>query len=191
MATTSPIIQEKPSQTKSYLGMIFFLISEVFLFGSLFWTYYYLKIKTPVWPPQGVKLDTVLASVNTVILVLGSGMVWWAVHSIRQGKEKRLALGLAITMLLGAAFLGITFWEWVHLNFRPWSHAYGSTVYIMTGFHAVHVLIGTLLMLFLLIRTLRHRFSARHFEAVEVSALYWHFVDVVWLAVFSTIFIIK
>ena len=191
METTSTVTETKPSQTTSYLGMIFFLISEAFLFGSLFWTYYYLKVKTPVWPPQGVKLDTVLASVNTGILVTGSMTMWLAVRSIRQGKEKRLAFCLAATMVLGATFLGITFWEWTHLNFRPWSHAYGSTFYTLTGFHAMHVLIGTLLMLFLLVRTLRHRFSSRRFVAVEVGGLYWHFVDVVWLAVFSTILIIK
>ena len=191
METTSPVREVRTSQTTIYLGMILFLISEAFLFGSLFWTYYYLKAKTPVWPPQGVELGIILATVNTIILVTGSIAAWVAVDSIRKGNEKRLAFCLAATMVLGATFLGITFWEWTHLNFRPWSHAYGSTFYTLTGFHAMHVLIGTLFMLFLLVRTLRHRFSSRRFVAVEVGGLYWHFVDIVWLAVFSTIFIIK
>ncbi len=191
MAAVSPAVREKPIQTNSYLGMILFLISECFLFGSLFWTYYYLRVKTPVWLPDGVKLDTTLAAVNTFILLSGSLTIWLATRAIRQGNAEKAARALAATMLLGAAFMGITFWEWTHLSFRPWSHAYGSTFYTLTGFHALHVLMGVALMFFLLMRTLRGRFSSQGYAAVEVGALYWHFIDAIWLGVFVTLFIVK
>jgi len=150
-----PAAAEKASRSLPYLGMIFFLISEAFLFGALFWTYYYLRAQTVVWPPAGVQLDSSLAMANTVILLSSSAAIWWAGGQIRQGKAKGLAAGLTITIVLGAAFLGITGWEWTHETFRPWTDAYGSIFYLMTGFHALHVFGGVLLMLSMLARTLR------------------------------------
>jgi heme/copper-type cytochrome/quinol oxidase subunit 3 len=173
------------------LGMVFFLISEAFLFGSLFWTYYYLRAKTAQWPPAGVTLDSNLAYVNTAILLSSSLVIWWAGRSIRRGGQRGLTAGLIAVMCLGIAFLGITGYEWSHETFRPWTHAYGSIFYTMTGFHALHVLAGVFLMLSLLARTLRGRFSAQKYLAVEVGSLYWHFVDFIWLIVFTTLFIVR
>jgi heme/copper-type cytochrome/quinol oxidase subunit 3 len=181
----------KDSQTPMYLGMILFLISEVFLFGSLFWTYFYLRADSPVWPPAGVHLDIVLASINTAILLLSSVSVLWAGKAIHRGDEKGLAKGLGLTVLLGVAFLGITIFEWTHETFLPWTSAYGSIFYTMTGFHALHVLGGVLLMSALLVRTLRHRFSSSHSLAIEVGSLYWHFIDLIWIILFTTLFILK
>lgn len=183
------ISPDKESSSPMRLGMVLFLVSEAFLFGSLFWTYYYLRALTPNWPPE--RPSATLAGVNTVLLLASSGTVWWGTRAIRTGKERGLFLGLAATFVLGSAFLGITFWEWTHEAFRPWSHAYGSIFYTLTGFHALHVFGGLLIMLALLARTVRHRFSAEHFLAVEVGSLYWHFVDFVWIFVFSTIFIVR
>ena len=183
----SPAVQ--PS--KNYFGMVMFLISEAFLFGSLFWTYYYLRATTPVWPPAGVKPDLMLASINTILLLSSSAVIWWAVRSIRQGNQKALAASLMITMALGTIFLGITIFEWIQAPFRPWTHAYGSIFYTLTGFHALHVFCGILLMAALLTRTLKGRFSATNFKAVEIGSLYWHFVDLIWILVFVTVFIVK
>lgn len=188
---TSRVEGEVPSRTLMRQGIILFLISEAFLFGTLFWTYYYLKVKSTVWPPQGVALDTTYAAVMTVLLVASSGTIMWAVRSIRRGNEKGLALGIVVTMVLGSAFLGMTVWEWLHESFLPWTHAYGSTFFTLTGFHALHVFAGVILLATLLTRTLRHRFTSKGFVAVETGSLYWHFVDIVWLAVFSTLFIIR
>lgn len=182
----------RPWQTTLYLGMVLFLISESFLFGSLFWTYYYLKGRLePLWPPEGVHLAIGLASINTAILLSSSVAIQWAISSIRRGSQRGLVLGLLATILLGATFLIITGWEWTHLPFRPWSHAYGSIFYTLTGFHAAHVLGGLFILLALLVRALRGRFSRERYLAVEVGGLYWHFVDAVWLGVFSTIFLIR
>lgn len=173
----------------AYLGMVLFLVSEVFLFGSLFWTYYYLRAESPNWPPAHPTAS--LATVNTLVLLASSGTIWWAGRAIHRGREKGLAFGLVATLLLGSTFLGITAWEWVHETFRPWSHAYGSIFYTLTGFHALHVFGGVMIMLVLLTRTLRHRSSPQNYLPVEVGSLYWHFVDFIWLLVFSTLFIIR
>ena len=185
------IEQTRVSQSPNRLGMILFIISETFLFGALFWTYYYLRATTSVWPPQGVTLDTPYASVMTAILLVSSSTTWWQVEPYVGGSENGLARGLIATILLGSAFLGMTVWEWLHESFQPWTHAYGSIFFTLTGFHALHVFVGVMIMLVLLIRTIRHRFSSQRFLAVEVGSLYWHFVDIVWLFVFSTIFIVR
>ncbi len=182
---------EKTARSYVYLGLVLFLISEAFLFGSLFWTYYYLRASNTVWPPAGVQLDMLLASINTFILLSSSGVIWWAGRSIRQGRKNGLALGLTITIILGITFLGITIFEWTHENFRPWTSAYGSIFYTLTGFHAFHVFGGVLLLSSLLTRTLKNRITATNFRAVDIGSLYWHYVDFIWIIVFSTLFIVR
>jgi cytochrome c oxidase subunit I+III len=181
--------QASPRSSPMRMGISLFVASEAFLFGALFWTYYYLRGLTPGWPPEHPAAG--LAAANTVLLVSSSVAVWLAGRAIRKRNERGLYAGLLVTAVLGAAFLGITGWEWVHEDFRPWTNAYGSTFYTLTGFHALHVFGGVVLMLALLTRTARHLFSADNFTAVQVGSIYWHFVDVVWLAVFTTIFIIR
>ena len=188
---TIPLGKEQEAGSPMRLGVVLFLVSELFLFGSLFWTYYYLRAKTEIWPPAGVTLDLNLASVNTAILLVSSLTLLWAGRSIRQNRSKGLATGLVATICLGLAFLGITGYEWTHETFRPWSEAYGSIFYTMTGFHAFHVFAGILLLLSLLARTLRGRFSAQKRLAVEVGSLYWHYVDFIWILVFTTLFIVR
>jgi cytochrome c oxidase subunit 3 len=178
-------IQSSPMR----LGMSFFLASESFLFASLFWTYYYLRALAPQWPIHHPA--SVLAAFNTVLLLASSGTVWLGARAIRKGNGKGLSIGLMATAILGAAFLIITFWEWAHEDFRPWTDAYGSIFYTLTGFHALHVSGGVVLMLVLFSRAARNRFSADNHATVEAGSMYWHFVDVVWLLVFSTIFIIR
>jgi cytochrome c oxidase subunit 3 len=184
--------EEKPWQSTPYLGMALFLISESFLFGSLFWTYFYLRGRLlPDWPPQGVQLAMVLVSINTAILLSSSGTMQWAIGSVQRGSRGGLVLGLLATIALGATFLGITGWEWVHVPFRPWSHAYGSIFYTLTGFHGAHVLGDLLLLLALLVRAWRGLVGRGRSLAVEVGGLYWHFVDAVWVGVFTSLFIIR
>jgi cytochrome c oxidase subunit III len=181
----------KAVQAPIYLGMILFLISEAFLFGSLFWTYYYLRAEASSWPPAGVELHLTLVSINTFILLASSITVWWAGGALRKNNQNGLALGLAITTILGVVFLGITIWEWTHETFRPWANAYGSIFYTLTGFHALHVFGGVLLLLSLLIQTLRHRFDSTNSRVVEIGSLYWHYVDFIWIIVFITLFIVR
>jgi heme/copper-type cytochrome/quinol oxidase subunit 3 len=186
---SSPPNTERTAGSPMKWGILFFLVSEVFLFGSLFWTYYYLRGQTPGWPPEHP--DAILASINTFFLLSSSVTMWWAIRSIRLGRESGLALGLGATLVLGATFLGITIFEWIHEPFQPWTNAYGSIFFTLTGFHALHVLAGLLLISALLTRTLRHRFSSTRFLGAEIGSYYWHFVDLIWIFVFSSIFIIR
>jgi cytochrome c oxidase subunit III len=182
---------EQSGRSPMFMGMVLFLVSELFLFGSLFWTYYYLRAENAIWPPAGVHLDLTLAIINMVILLSSSLSVWWAGRAIRGGSRTGLATGLVITMVLGSVFLGITIFEWTHEMFRPWTSSYGSIFYTLTGFHALHVFGGVVLLLSLLVRTLRGRISATNNKSVEIGSLYWHYVDFIWLIVFSTLFIVK
>ena len=174
-----------------FTGMVLFLVSEAFLFGALFWTYYYLRATTPVWPPAGVNIDRTLAIVNTILLLSSSAAIWFATSAIRKGNQRGLLLGLAATFILGSAFLGITVWEWFHEPFGPWTHAYGSIFFTLTGFHALHVFAGLVLMSSLFIRSARRLYSSTSYLAIDIGSMYWHFVDFIWLFVFTTVFIVK
>jgi heme/copper-type cytochrome/quinol oxidase subunit 3 len=171
--------------------MIIFLASEVFLFGSLFFTYFYLKINTKPWPPAGVNLDSRLAAINTGILICGSVLVWAASSLVRRGRMAATRAALLGASLLGFVFLGITGWEWLHESFRPWTNAYGSIFFTLTGFHALHVFGGAMLMLALSIRTRRGKYTFATHTGIEVGALYWHYVDFIWILVFTTLFFIR
>ena len=184
-------VRDKPVSGVSLTGMVVFLASEIFLFGSLFFTYFYLKINTRPWPPAGVSLDTNLAAVNTAVLVCGSAMVWGASSLVRRGKMFATQAALLLASLLGFAFLAITGWEWAHESFQPWTNAYGSIFFTLTGFHALHVFGGAMLMLALSIRARRGKYTAGNHTGIEVGALYWHYVDVIWILVFTTLFFIR
>jgi cytochrome c oxidase subunit 3 len=184
-------IKEKPQSSPIKLGMILFLISEAFLFGALFTVYFYLRAETAVWPPAGVKPDITLAVINTIILLSSSAVIQWAISAIKKDNKRALSFGLLLTAILGLAFLCITFYEWGHESFTPSSSAYGSIFFTITGFHALHIFGGMLVMAALLTRNVRKKFSSSRYLAVEVGSLYWHYVDFIWLLVFTTLFIIK
>jgi cytochrome c oxidase subunit III len=183
--------KEKTSSSPMKLGIILFLISEMFLFGALFTVYYYLRAETAVWPPAGVHLGMGLGVVNTAILLSSSAVIWWAGRAIKKGNEIALSVAFILTIALGMTFLSITGYEWAHESFGVSTSAYGSIFFTMTGFHALHVFGGILLMLSLFARNAKHKFSSSHYLAIEVSSLYWHYVDFIWILVFTTLFIIK
>jgi cytochrome c oxidase subunit 3 len=183
--------QEGTRRTPMFTGMVLFIISEAFLFGSLFWSYYYLRATTQVWPPAGANIERTLAITNTILLPASSAAIWFATTAIRKGNRRALITGLIATLTLGSAFLGITIWEWMHEPFTPWSHAYGSIFFTLTGFHALHVFAGILVMTALLIRSARGLYTSTNYQAIDTSSLYWHFVDFIWLFVFASVFIVK
>jgi len=184
-------LEERPGLPRLYVGMLMFLLSETFLFGNLFWTYFYLRAKSPIWPPQGVVLELPLIAVNTVILLSSSVTMQLAINRAGRGNRKGMVNTLIVTMLLGAIFLTVKGWEWTQVDFRPWDHAYGSIFYTLTGFHGLHVLAGIGIMGALLVRTLRLRESSLAPLPVEVGGLYWHFVDLIWIFVFTSLYIIR
>ncbi len=175
--------------TRLKTGMAMFIVSEVFLFGALFFTYYYLRGTTTGWPPEHPSASRAIA--NTVVLLSSSLTIWLAGRSIRLGNVKALTGWLVVTAALGLTFLGITGWEWGSESFKPWTNAYGSIFFTLTGFHALHVLGGVLMLTGLTLRSARGRFSAVNRHAIEVGSIYWHYVDIIWILVFTTIFIVR
>ncbi len=190
MAVNSVETEAKPAElTRLKTGMAMFIVSEVFLFGALFFTYYYLRATTPGWPPAHPAPGRAIA--NTVVLLSSSLTIWLAGRAIRRGNVRALTGWLVVTAVLGAGFLGVTGWEWASESFKPWTSAYGSIFFTLTGFHALHVLGGVLMLTGLSMRSARGRFSQARHHAVEVGSLYWHYVDFIWILVFTTLFIIR
>ncbi|MHB1132294.1 MAG: cytochrome c oxidase subunit 3 [Chloroflexota bacterium] len=175
----------------SRMGMAVFIMSEAVLFTNLIAAYLYLRFSSMHWPPADVPhLDLVFPAVNTVILLASGIPMHWAHVSIKAGNRRGLIWGLALTILLGAIFIAGQAWEWTHTGFTPQGSVYGSTFYTLTGFHGAHVLVGLTFLTVTLVRALRGRFSAERHFAVESGAWYWHFVDVVWVVLYGTLYIL-
>jgi cytochrome c oxidase subunit 3 len=173
------------------LGMLLFIISEVMIFGAFFTAYFFVRVVGGAdWPAEGTELPKLIAGVNTCILVASSFTLHWAETSIKRGNRLGLQAGMATTFLLGLTFLFIQVNEYVHIGFAPQDHAQGSIFYGLTGLHGAHVFIGLTLLAFVTIRAFRGHFSATAHRGVEVPGIYWHFVDVMWLVVYFSVYIL-
>ena len=174
----------------SWWGMLVLILNEATIFAALLASYFYLRFNSVLWPPQGVKLpELTLSSINTVILIGSSFVMQWALSSIRRGEVNRLRIGLAIAFLMGAVFLSIQIYEYTQLEFIPQDHAYGSLFWSITGLHATHVLVGLLMNAYIQVRAAYRHFGSDRYQGVENVTLYWHFVDVVWIFVFASLFL--
>lgn len=175
--------------TTGLWGMGLFIATEAALFALLLFSYFYLQVTTQAaWPPDGPP-ELRLALPNTAILLASSLTLWWGERSLRRGKQGAFRAGLAITFLLGAVFLTIQGFEWAGKGFTPASHAYGSLFFTVTGFHGLHVVVGLLMNLFVQARAWRGHFDAGHHGHVTAAGWYWHFVDLVWIAVFTSLYL--
>ncbi len=179
------------------VGTIVFLASEVMFFSALFGVYFTLQsISAGPWPPAGAHLPEIARALSfTVLLVISSGTMQMAVRAIAKGDKSAFRRWVVVTAVLGVAFLVNQGLEWQELlanhgghGFSPSSHAYGSTFFVMTGFHGAHVTGGILAMAVLLARSGSSRFGRDDLPAVEVVSYYWHFVDVVWVLMFAVLF---
>ncbi len=178
------------SRSTSWWGMLILILNEAVIFASLIASYFYLRFNSVLWPPQGVKLpELTLSGINTVILLGSSIVMQWAVNGIRQGKVNQMRIGFLIAFVMGAVFLAIQVYEYAHLGFLPQSHAYGSLFWGITGLHATHLIVGLLMNIFIQVRATYGHFGADRFQAVENVSLYWHFVDIIWIFVFSALFL--
>jgi cytochrome c oxidase subunit 3 len=174
------------------VGTIIWLASEVMFFSALFGTYFTLRsVNLGSWPPPDADLETALAAAFTAVLVVSSATLHQAVRNVAAGRKRTFRLWLYATAVLAVLFLGNQAREWVAADFTPSSHAYGSAFFVLTGFHALHVAGGLIAFAVLLARSLDSRFTAADTPAVEVVSYYWHLVDVVWVAMFATLFLIR
>jgi cytochrome c oxidase subunit 3 len=177
------------------VGMLLFIASEVMFFGGLFATYFNARasVAPGTWgPPEGAhELDLPLAAVLTAILVSSSFTMQFGVWAIRRGDIGKLKLWTGITLALGALFLAGQLYDYSVLGFGISDGVFGTTFYTLTGFHGAHVFGGVVGLTIVLARAIRGQFSARNHVAVEAVSMYWHFVDVVWIGVFSTIYLLR
>jgi cytochrome c oxidase subunit III len=173
------------------VGTVVWLASELMFFGGLFAAYFTLKAEARVWPPPDVELETALSAIFTVFLIASSGTMVLAVRSLERGDRAGMIRWVLVTLGLGALFLANQIREFYSLDFQVSSNSYGSIYYLMTGFHALHVAAGLLLMFVALAIATGPGSLARRSPAVDSIGYYWHFVDIVWIGLFTTIFIIR
>jgi len=173
------------------LGMLLFIISEIMVFGAFFTAYFFIRVVQGAdWPAEGTELPKLVAGVNTAILVSSSFTLHWAETAHKAGNRRGLQAGMFTTFLLGLTFLFVQINEYVNIGFAPADHAQGTIFYGLTGLHGAHVCIGLLLLLFVTIRAFRGHFTATEHRGIEVPGIYWHFVDVMWIVVFVSVYIL-
>jgi cytochrome c oxidase subunit 3 len=186
---------EPPSATgipHDKMGMWVFLCSEVMFFTGLIGAYIVLRFGSPTWPHPGETLNIWLTAVNTFILICSSVTMVKALQSVREGDQRKLKLFLSMTLLFGAIFLGVQFYEYRHLlhnGFNPHVSLFGSVFYTTTGFHGFHVFCGVVCMAFVTGKALLGKYTTEHHQGVETIGLYWHFVDLVWIILFTIIYL--
>jgi cytochrome c oxidase subunit 3 len=173
------------------LGMLLFIISEVMIFGAFFTAYFFIRVvNNDAWPAHGTSLPKIVAGFNTAILLSSSVTLHWALTSVKNGNRTGLKAGMLATFFLGATFLFVQVNEYVHVGFAPHDSAQGSIFYGLTGLHGAHVTIGLLLLGIVTVRAFRGHYTPEEHRGVEVPGIYWHFVDIMWIVVYSTVYLL-
>jgi cytochrome c oxidase subunit 3 len=173
------------------LGMYLFIISEVMLFGAFFTAYFFIRVVEHAdWPSPGHEIPVLVAGINTCILVSSSFTMHWALEGIKNDNKRAMRAGLLTTFLLGLTFLSVQINEYFHLGWAIHDDAQGTIFYGLTGLHGAHVTVGLILLLLATIRAFRGHFSPQEHRGVEVPGIYWHFVDVMWIVVFTAVYIL-
>jgi cytochrome c oxidase subunit 3 len=184
------------------LGMILFICSEIMFFSGLFAAYFSVRASTTPWPPGppavppeiaehfNLHAEWQFAAILTLILVTSSFTCQMAVWAIRRDDRAGFIRAIGVTLVLGIVFLIGQVYDYAQLGFGISDTTFGTTFYTLTGFHGAHVFGGAVMLAVVLYRGLAGQFSARHHDAVEATSLYWHFVDVVWIALFATLYIL-
>jgi heme/copper-type cytochrome/quinol oxidase subunit 3 len=188
--TVAPAGERRRSYATGWWGVVVMIMTEAMIFGGLISSYFFVRAGSPEWPLGGIEPpELVRISWFTVVLLGSSVPIFWAEAGIRKGNQRRLRLGLLASFILGAAFMVNLVLEFEELHFLPGDNAYASLFYAITGLHGLHVVVGLLMNLVVQIKAGQGKFSAERHLTVEVFSLYWHFVDVVWIAVFSSLYL--
>lgn len=174
-----------------YWGMLGIILIETMVFGSLVSSYFYLRAQSVDWPPAGTEPpELLLPTVNTVLLLVSSLVLHWGDSAIKRGDQRRLALGLLGAALLGALFLVLKVVEYSEVSYQWDSHAYGSIVWTIIGFHSAHVL--ALLLKTVVVDTLAFRryFTRERRMGVTINGIYWHFVVLIWIPLYVVLYLV-
>ena len=190
-AVTEPTrSKELKGRSIAWWGMAVLIATEAMIFATLLSSYIFVRAASKEWPLGHIEPPELgLIWFFTAILLGSSGPMFFAEHAIRKGNQARLRLGLALVFVMGISFLGFLAYEYHELKFGIRDNAYGSLFYAITGLHGAHVVGGLLMIGMLQIKAWMGRFSAERHETVAVIGMYWHFVDVVWVFVFSTLYL--
>ena len=188
--------QSRGGISNPILGMLLFITSEVMFFAGLFGAYFSTRANHSPWPPEefrGLLHPLGLILIATVILIASSVTCQMAVNAIRRDDRRGFLRNLTVTFLLGIVFLIMQAYDYsllIHEGLTMDAGPFGTTYYTLTGFHGAHVFGGVLMLGVVLYRATAGQFSARHHDAVEAASLYWHFVDVVWIILFSVLYLL-
>jgi cytochrome c oxidase subunit 3 len=177
------------------MGLIVALASEIMLFGAFFTAFFYVRYTNyPVYPPEPFEMPVDSTGINTAILVSSSFTMHWALVSVKRGNRRGLTLGLLFTLIMGLTFLALQIREYNLLHtegFTPEHGAFASVFFALTGLHGIHVLVGAFLIAIALLRSLRGHYSPEKHMGVELSGIYWHFVDVVWVVLYTLVYLLS
>jgi cytochrome c oxidase subunit 3 len=187
-----PVANQSSRVDSTTLGMLLFIASEIMLFGSFFTAYFFVRVvgDAPEWPPHPFHLPVFVAGVNTVILLTSSFTMHWALQAIKRGNRAGMQAGLVLTLALGLTFLLTQVREYSRIGFAPHDGGFGSSFYGLTGLHGAHVFVGLTLLTFATVRAFRGHFTPEDHRGVEIPGIYWHFVDVMWIVVYTTVYIL-
>jgi cytochrome c oxidase subunit 3 len=177
-------------QSPVFLGMVMFIGSEIMLFGSFFTAYFYIRFSHGEYPFGGFEIPKATTGINTAILVFSSFTMHWALVSASRGRRLGLILGLGSTLVLGLTFLGLQMREYHALGFVPSDGAFPTTFFALTGLHGMHVFVGATLLAIAFLRACRGKYDPDNHLGLEVTGLYWHFVDVVWIFLYTVVYLL-
>ena len=177
------------------MGMLLFIVSEIMFFFAFFWAFFHSSLAPVaeiggVWPPKGIEVLSAweVPLLNTVILLTSGASCTWAHHAIVAGERAQAIIGMIITLILAVFFTALQAFEYVNAGFTISDSVFGSTFFMATGFHGFHVIVGTIFLTVCYFRLIDYHFTKQHHFGFEAAAWYWHFVDVVWLFLFVTIY---
>jgi cytochrome c oxidase subunit 3 len=194
VSASETLLDERAARGTSspILGMVLFVASEAMFFAALFGAYATMATKAAVWPPANIPIpDLPIPIALTVVLVSSSVVLQFGVRSARRGNDRALGLRLMLTIMLGLAFLGLQAYDYSQLTFGIHSGIYASLFYVMTGLHMAHVVGGVVFLSIVLAQHWTGQLSLRRHEPVEAAAIYWHFVDVVWIGLFTVFYVLN
>jgi cytochrome c oxidase subunit 3 len=172
-------------------GLLVFLVSESLMFGGFFATYLFFRGITEVWPPEGTEVELLLPTINTIVLVSSSFVIHFGDTAIKKNDVKGMQKWYTITAFMGTIFLLGQAFEYWSLGYGLTTNVFSNCFYLMTGFHGLHVFVGLLLILGVLWRSRRPgHYSATKHTGIEMAEIYWHFVDIIWIILFTLLYIL-
>jgi cytochrome c oxidase subunit III len=182
-------IDSPGNKSGGWWGIWVLIVTEGFLFGYLLFTYFYLASQAEQhWPPE-TKPELLMPAINTIILLSSSAFVWLSEYGLKRGRIRSSSMAMVMAIILGGCFVFIQLLEWNKKTYDMATSLYGSLFFTITGFHMLHVVVGLLILLMLSVWIALGYFNSRDYVGVTIGGLYWHFVDVVWLLVFTSLYL--